>query len=960
MDFFESAHRPLKLSPKKPNSAAKNHIKQMLNAYKSGNNETLKTIAELQTSIRYDIDDVVSISEYSDVNNFKEANASTETISFNATFDALTSSNEQSINTIESLSERGYDEDSMISNDSVNDLARVDIVESITEYNEDLNSLTSSEDISTEKSIETNSSFINENVSENDSDVSITSSLGSSKVSELISDDEPFDPDGVLASKILEKLKLKEQIQLNQSYKSSTSNTRKLKQKVSKEHKKIGIDTKKKINHKKKRESILNKESISDVHEVNDNSIKENINIQDDDENSLDDSISNCSSPFVSITATTMVNQSLNDVIGDYRHPTVRNLPSEKKTTINDSSKVFDSEFMLVDLGEEVDSLIPELDEDLAIEGLSVGSDSQECVEDSTTYDDTNLTDVITDNELSYDKTTEDIKIKVYPGKKCFIFVMNHPAELYIHGKVKIACLGGSTELFGYTLRDEPVKVYAPYCYYAQCIKTFRYHNIFNGLFSKLTSAGLSVSNAEQIVTSIGIYDAVLCLSKLSCMRMDFVDNNCEGTDLFSKRVDTSVSYLKYAAETLGCSLYDRQQKRKFDEKKCWNQVVDCGKENQSRGIICGGKDTGKSTFLRYYVNRILDATNKPVLVIDLDPGQAEFTLPGCISASVIAKPLFGPNFTHLRDPEKTLNLGMINTMDNPKRYILAINELITYCKHAYQSMPWIVNTMGMCNQLGLKFITYIIVQVQPTFLYQINSKIPKKRYEFHLHSSIIKKLYKDFSRDSLFDPLHDPTKLEYTFLLEKFDEVSSEKFAGGTMTPREERYLNVLSYFGMLPDIHRTKGLLEIVPYMVSLANLNIALNVKIPEETVIEVINGKIIALCQLTSAPPVTGKVFTLRDKGLVCHGYGLIRGIDREHRLLYILTPTPISKLNYLVNILMYVDWMPELLNQEEILLNGSVVPYRACNSSMGHQHRQFMFAPRRRFNPLQLVKISRKT
>lgn len=58
----------------------------------------------------------------------------------------------------------------------------------------------------------------------------------------------------------------------------------------------------------------------------------------------------------------------------------------------------------------------------------------------------------------------------------------------------------------------------------------------------------------------------------------------------------------------------------------------------------------GKSTYLRYQVNKLLG--KGPVLVVDLDPGQCEFTVAGNISATVVTQPLLGPNFTHLKKPE--------------------------------------------------------------------------------------------------------------------------------------------------------------------------------------------------------------------------------------------------------------------------------------------------------------------
>jgi polynucleotide 5'-kinase involved in rRNA processing len=44
-----------------------------------------------------------------------------------------------------------------------------------------------------------------------------------------------------------------------------------------------------------------------------------------------------------------------------------------------------------------------------------------------------------------------------------------------------------------------------------------------------------------------------------------------------------------------------------------------------------GGKGVGKSTFIRCLTNRLLAATEQPVVFIDLDPGQSEFTVPGTL-----------------------------------------------------------------------------------------------------------------------------------------------------------------------------------------------------------------------------------------------------------------------------------------------------------------------------------------
>lgn len=85
-------------------------------------------------------------------------------------------------------------------------------------------------------------------------------------------------------------------------------------------------------------------------------------------------------------------------------------------------------------------------------------------------------------------------------------------------------------------------------------------------------------------------------------------------------------------------------------------------------------------------------------------------------------------------------------------------------------------------------------------------------------------------------------------------------------------------------------------------------------------------------------------------------GLIRGIDFERGILYIVTPTPMEKLS-LVDTLVYGDWVPELRGQERHLPNDITIPYRTATM---YQKRQLMFAPKRRFNPLQLLKMTRNS
>ena len=69
--------------------------------------------------------------------------------------------------------------------------------------------------------------------------------------------------------------------------------------------------------------------------------------------------------------------------------------------------------------------------------------------------------------------------------------------------------------------------------------------------------------------------------------------------------------------------------------------------------LVIGTKGVGKSTFVKYLVNCILDDfhsnedADSGVCLMDLDPGQPEQSLPSVISVSSISSPLLGPAHTY-------------------------------------------------------------------------------------------------------------------------------------------------------------------------------------------------------------------------------------------------------------------------------------------------------------------------
>lgn len=912
MEFFERAHVVKKNPPKKDSKSeetVKKQLKQMLHGYKRSDNKLIKEAgsgSDKYEDLVADCDDSSSVSGFSDLN---LTNSSTECDKSHQ----LRKDNSAHLYKIEETNSNSTSNEEFSLED---ESFKVDLA-SIPEDDEDM------------KSEDTHL-----NTSNSDSEINPFWELNQATSSELTSSDSEFDRDGNLASEIFKKMG---KIEGNNS---------------------ISKGRKRKVDKILKESNVLDKQdrytNYSIIDKKDSDIARLNISQESDDSLSFSQDSSMNSSPFVSLTAEHMPDQSLSEILGEYKYSTVKNLPCDKQNIINSSlfsAKSVDSAEILVD--DDIDSLIPELGEEPTIEDLEVDAE----VDLSLQQTNEDMSTIVCDDKIQSEELLTDIQnsaqsveinhvnpVKVYYGVNKCIFILKHPSKIYIHGKVRIKVLGGTAEAFGYTFKNDYCDLYAPNYNCNQCIKTVESQNMYYGLFGKLTSSGISVKDAEEIVTELGEHDTVISMSALSCPKMDFVENNFKNVDLFSRHNKKVDNCFKQASEILGCNLYLMPTFRCYEVNYSWEHVLNCREGNERRTIVCGGKGLGKSTFLRYYVNKLL--ANGPVLVIDLDPGQAEFTVAGHVSATVATKPLLGPSFTHLTSPDLMLNIGMISVMDNPTRYINAVAEVLAHCRSCtkYKSMPWIINTMGMTNNMGLKVITLIIMHVQPTFVLQIDNK--KRGYGTELHPETARKLLNDFKNDRLFKNVMD-TDLSYKFFAYSREDNDMKSMS---LAPRDERYLNFLAYFGELLNVYNGPGLLGIIPYEVRLNDLNIGTNVKIPKDAVTKVINGKIIALCQLSTLDK--GKVFVLGDNAIRCLGHGLVRSVDFEKGILYVVTPTPIATLS-LVNMLLYADWVPELIGEERRLPDSTAVPYRAA--SVNYKQKQLMFAPRRRFNPLQLLK-----
>lgn len=216
------------------------------------------------------------------------------------------------------------------------------------------------------------------------------------------------------------------------------------------------------------------------------------------------------------------------------------------------------------------------------------------------------------------------------------LLVLEQNTVIYLHGAVRITVVRGSVEVLGYIISstDKSFDLFSPKG------TSFLY---IMPLHTDDLSANTSFAQNAEIVSFIEqqTYDSCLIL--------------CETLEN---------SHISYIEKHIVQQIYPKQENSPryiFQEHPVdWNVVTVssdwdriCGTVSpHCKVFLCGGKGVGKSTFLRYAINRLLTKYEK-IRVVDLDPGQPEFTVPGCVSVHTVTEPVFGPNYTHIRRPEK-------------------------------------------------------------------------------------------------------------------------------------------------------------------------------------------------------------------------------------------------------------------------------------------------------------------
>lgn len=101
-----------------------------------------------------------------------------------------------------------------------------------------------------------------------------------------------------------------------------------------------------------------------------------------------------------------------------------------------------------------------------------------------------------------------------------------------------------------------------------------------------------------------------------------------------------------------------------------------CRTNESSKLLVCGAKGVGKSSCLRYTINRML-SKSKVICLLDCDVGQPECSPPGVLGLHLLTSPILAPSHLNLQRPILSYYHGDVTSKSGPDRFIAAVQALV-------------------------------------------------------------------------------------------------------------------------------------------------------------------------------------------------------------------------------------------------------------------------------------------
>jgi polynucleotide 5'-hydroxyl-kinase GRC3/NOL9 len=359
--------------------------------------------------------------------------------------------------------------------------------------------------------------------------------------------------------------------------------------------------------------------------------------------------------------------------------------------------------------------------------------------------------------------------------------------------------------------------------------------------------------------------------------------------------------------------------------------------KSDTKVVIIGGKNVGKSGMSQYLINKNLRQFPQ-ILLIDLDIGQPICNAVQTVSATLIEKPLINTGYLNALKPLKCFLYGDKSIMTSPFKYIECTHELLKFCNENLniRNIPWVINTMGYQKGFGLELICIILRIIQPTDVVQIQHGNVKYNFKVLINENLVSNLQFSFfdKATPTLDTLLSRQIFFTTHVLDSIvnnqeEDTQNNKFWVSNAT--EKRKMSLLAQLSRLLKNNQS-CLNNVTPFCTSINKIRlIVLNEEYcgeHNETNLDLFNGNLVYLCHTSDDMPLYSNSMLLE-----CYGVGIVRAIDKVHGYIYILLPTQYheedssKKLESLVNVLAIgnIPLPGDILLKQHFGVNGKV-PY----------------------------------
>jgi polynucleotide 5'-kinase involved in rRNA processing len=328
----------------------------------------------------------------------------------------------------------------------------------------------------------------------------------------------------------------------------------------------------------------------------------------------------------------------------------------------------------------------------------------------------------------------EIINIYDNPSTKEKIYLLKNDVDFCMTGSGVFRLIYGNIKVFGYDIsydnnsEDFDFDISEHYTLYTCTNKGEKISS--DQEYEKLISLCNSFTNGKNNIKLIKEFFFKLGLDKISIVYFNQISDNFK----ILNKVDLLSNTIEYV------------DFKKYDESlKSSDQSLEDIFEENKKILICGKKNSGKSTYLHFVINSLLsNIKNKNKLCekkahsqqylffIDCDSGQPLLSPPYCVSFIKINKPLFRNYYKEISNKNETpydiirsLFVEETTPSNNFEEYLDSVKNLskLFHSIESNENHYLVVNTNGYTSGLGNVINCAIIDVIKPAMTFYVKNK---------------------------------------------------------------------------------------------------------------------------------------------------------------------------------------------------------------------------------------------